>query len=383
MPVAARKGLKPGFLKSYFESFGSIEGWFDPDAAMMFMAYNQLLAAEGRLGAVLEIGVHRGLSAIAVASLRAEGRSFYAIDLFEDLQSHNVSHSGLGSRDAFLRNMARFYDDTSFVRPIAAASGTLDARDFEPDLSFCHVDGGHSAAETYHDMALCSRILAPGGLLALDDYFNPMFPGVSEGALDFRRRHENALVPIAIGYNKVLFQKAPAPFDLNARFAQAFPHAPKSRVELWERPAYLFAAGFGELLDLERSSADRLVGLSDVRIRALIEPQEREISARRGAVVDLPVRVVNQSSMTLRWSDMPFGLTYHLLAGDGAMLRFDNPRSFFRNPVPPDGDQLVTLRVRAPDEPGVYRLELDVVWEGNLWFKERGSPTSVVPLTVV
>jgi Methyltransferase domain len=374
--------LKTDFLKAYLESFGSIEGWFDPDAALLFMAYNQLLAASGLAGAVLEIGVHRGLSAIAVASLRGEGRPFFAIDLFEDLQAQNVSHSGLGSKDAFLRNMRRFYEETSFVRLIAADSSSLKPGDLGSDFSFCHVDGGHSVAETYHDIALCSRILAPGGLLALDDYFNPSFPGVCEGALKFRGLHENELLPIAIGYNKVFFQKLPAPFDLNARFVEVFPNAPKSSVELWEAPAYLFAAGFGELIDLERSAPGRLVPLQEIRIRALLEPQSREISAEPGATVDLPVRVLNQSSMTLRWSDMPFALTYHLLTGEGEMLRFDNPRSFFRSPVAPGQEWVMTVPIRAPDTKGSFRLELDVVWEGNLWFKDRGTPTSFFDLTV-
>jgi hypothetical protein len=86
--------------------------------------------------------------------------------------------------------------------------------------------------------------------------------------------------------------------------------------------------------------------------------------------------------MTLRWGDMPFGLTYHLLAGGGEMLRFDNPRTFFRSPLPPGEEQTTLLPIRAPDTKGAFRLELDVVWEGNFWFKDRGSPTSFVDLVV-
>jgi methyltransferase family protein len=374
--------MNSDFLKKYLASFASIEGWFDPDAALMFMAYNQLIAAVGCAGPVLEIGVHRGLSAIAVASLRGEGQPFFAIDLFEDLQSQNVSHSGGGSKAAFLNNMSRFYEDTSFVRTITAASATIEPEDLGSGFSFCHIDGGHSATETDQDFALACRILAPGGLLALDDYFNPMFPGVCEGALRFRNRNEGAVLPLAIGFNKVLFQKLPAPFDLNARFAESFPDAPRSTVDLWERPAYLFAAGFADFIDLDRSSPGRLVPLSEIRVRTVLVPQSKEISAEAGATVSLPVKVVNESSMTLRWGDMPFGLSYHLLARGGEVLRYENPRAFFRSAIPPGEEQTLTLPVRAPDQPGSYRLELDVVWEGNFWFKDRGSPTALVELSV-
>ena len=66
----------------------------------------------------------------------------------------------------------------------------------------------------------------PGGLLALDDYFNPAFPGVCEGAIKFWLAHDGALTPVAAAFNKVLFQKPPAPLDLNAAFDRRFPYIP-------------------------------------------------------------------------------------------------------------------------------------------------------------
>ena len=112
------------------------------------------------------------------------------------------------------------------MRCIAAPSNTLDSADLGDGFSFCHIDGGHTARETYEDLDLCSRILLPGGLLALDDYFNPAFPGVCEGAIKFWLAHEGALTPVAVGFNKVLFQKTPAPLDLNAEFDAAIPVHP-------------------------------------------------------------------------------------------------------------------------------------------------------------
>ena len=84
--------MKPGFLQSYLDAFASIQGFFSFDAALMFMAYNQLA---GISGDALEIGVHHGLSAIATASLVQPGRRFVAVDLFE-MQDQNHSRSGAG-----------------------------------------------------------------------------------------------------------------------------------------------------------------------------------------------------------------------------------------------------------------------------------------------
>ena len=61
------------FLESYFGAFDRIEGWFSRDAALMFMACNEVMAAHGVAGDVLEIGVHHGLSTIALAAMRGDG----------------------------------------------------------------------------------------------------------------------------------------------------------------------------------------------------------------------------------------------------------------------------------------------------------------------
>jgi hypothetical protein len=38
--------------------------------------------------------------------------------------------------------------------------------------------------------------------------------------------------------------------------------------------------------------------------------------------------------------------------------------------------------VVAPETEGAYTLEVDVVWEGIAWFKDKGNCTSTVKLTV-
>lgn len=202
MTTTAPPPMERSFLLAYLDSFHRIEGWFDYEAALMFMAYNQVLSHHGVAGDVLEIGVHHGLSTIAIASLRGSGSRLYAVDLFEDLQNLNVSRSGGGDRQMFERNMASFFDDTGFVRVLTCPSRSLTPRDLGQALSFCHIDGGHSRQETFSDFRLCYESMRPGGLVALDDYFNPEFPGVCEGAVEFLLKEPAALVPVAIGFSQ-------------------------------------------------------------------------------------------------------------------------------------------------------------------------------------
>lgn len=367
------------FLRSYLDALPSISGWFSPDAALLFMAYNQLAAAHGITGDVLEIGVHHGKSAIGVAALRAPGHSFTAADLFDDLQDLNLSGSGQGSKHAFLRNMRSFHGELDFLRIFAGPSSALRPADLGGEFSFCHIDGGHSAQETYGDLVLCHQILLPGGLVALDDYFNPVFPGVCEGAVTFLREHPGALQPLAIGYNKVIFQRLPAPTDLNTEFVTNFPLVPRQQVTMWEQPAFLFDAGVAPYFDLERSTPNHLAPATEAAVGALIQPRVERLAAKPNEKLTLPVRIVNQSVMALPANA---GLSYHLLNADGGVLRWDNERSYFSPALPPGGERFVEVPVTAPSAAGAYRLELDVVWEGFMWFQDQGCPTSAVDLVV-
>jgi hypothetical protein len=372
------------FLESYFGAFDRIEGWFSRDAALMFMAYNEVLAAHGVAGDVLEIGVHHGLSTVALAAMRRDGAQLVAVDLFDELQAKNVSGSGSGSRAHFERNMRAFFGDITFVRCIAAPSITLDPADLGRGFSFCHVDGGHSARETYDDLDLCSRILLPGGVVALDDYFNPAFPGVCEGAIKFWLANDGVLTPIAAGFNKVLFQKTPAPFDVHAAFARRFPYIPHETATLWETPVHAFSS-FAAFIDTRAASPGALVPNDSFRMDAALTFQDGDVTARAGDTIRIPVRVVNRSTIPFVAGPgtAPFGLSYHLRSDDGREVRFNNARSYFAQPLAPDEERIVDLAVDVPKARGRYTVEADIVWEGITWLKDRGLDTPSLSLLVV
>ena len=371
--------MKPGFLQSYLDAFASIQGFFSFDAALMFMAYNQLA---GISGDALEIGVHHGLSAIATASLVQPGGRFVAVDLFE-MQDQNHSRSGGGQHDVFLRNMQMFFDDLDFMEIVAGSSSELTPEALGSEFSFCHIDGGHSPEETYRDLDLCSSVLLPGGLLALDDYFNPAFPGVSEGAVKFKLEHADRLKPIAIGFNKVLFQKLPVLGELNGDFAETFRRLPAQEAMLWDTPVKYFTSSFLPFFDLENSREHWLVLREEAEVAASFEPPVTKIEAQPGEVVKLPVRVENRSEAPFPHGKATFGLSYHLLSDGGEMLKFDNARSYFEAPLQPGSSLVIELSIQAPVGPGAYLLELDLVWEGMWWLKEKGNPTATIKLIVL
>lgn len=364
------------FVSRYLATFSRIPGWFLPDAYLMLAAYNQLLADRGLAGHVMEIGVYHGLSAIGIASFRGAGRRFVAIDPFDEGQA---PMPGLPSKARFHQNLRRFYPDLSFLTTIAAPSDTVRPSDVGTGFTFCHIDGYHSEEATYADLELCAAVAAPGGLIAVDDYYDPAFPGVAEAAVRFNREHPGTLAPIAIGFKKALFQRQPAAFDLNKRFKETFPQVAAGSALLWRTPVSFFDRSVAVAFDCSRSTPRRLAAAGGA-IAARIAPAASLVSGRAGHTVRVPVEVTNLSNVPLACDGPAFGLSYHLLTAERAPLQFDHPREWFVAPLPPGESRTVIVPVTVPDEPGRYELEFDIVWEGVLWMKEVRNPTAFVAL---
>ena len=367
--------MQPSFLQRYLQAFHRIEGWFEFDAALLFMKYNQLALEPEELGNVLEIGVHHGLSSIAIAAMRGSGKQLTAIDLFHD-QDKNISASGRGDRRCFESNVREFYPDDSFVRVIARPSGELTAADLGLGFTFIHIDGGHSPEEAYHDLKLSYDVAVEGGLIALDDYFNPEHPGVCEGAVEFSLRHPGALRPLIAGYNKVLFQKPrdKGP-DVNAAFLKAFPDLECKTARMWKSPVILLGSSLREHIDLYASTPENFVRFGSHGTRARLMPAVKSIRARPGQHIEVATKVENVSSEAFPSGEGVFGLSYHL-------LEHDNQRAWLPVSLAPKEHCTVRMAVTVPSEPGQYQLEIDLVWEGVMWFKDIGNPTAIVSLLV-
>jgi len=72
---------------------------------------------------------------------------------------------------------------------------------------------------------------------------------------------------------------------------------------------------------------------------------------------------------------MALNLGNHWLDANGRTYRRDDGRSSLGRAVAPGDTVELQLTVTAPDEPGLYTLEVDVVQESVSWFAARGSPT--------
>jgi O-antigen ligase len=115
----------------------------------------------------------------------------------------------------------------------------------------------------------------------------------------------------------------------------------------------------------------------------VVAPSALELPTGRRSSV--PITVTNTGR--LPWDSQatpPMLLSYHWLAADGdRFVTFDGERTPFANPVLPDATVSVDMQVRAPRQPGRYRLEWDLVQEGRLWFSsEPGAVRTMSRATV-
>ena len=63
-------------------------------------------------------------------------------------------------------------------------------------------------------------------------------------------------------------------------------------------------------------------------------------------------------------------------------MQFDNRRSYFDPPIGPGEERVVEMAVEVPADEGDYQVEVDIVWEGMAWLKNRGLHTPRIRLKV-
>jgi hypothetical protein len=199
--------MKKPEVRRFLRDSAGVKGWFFPVDAALFGAVDEIQKLEGIEGDVFEIGVHHGKSAILLARSLREGERIGVCDIFED-QGQNRDASGKGDRDVFLghmHNLAKIGEGD--MRVFAKSSLELSLDDTTDKVRFFHIDGGHWPEIVLSDLVAADKALLPGGVIAIDDVFNPSWPGVGEGFYRFMREHPGRLVPLIIGANKIFLTR--------------------------------------------------------------------------------------------------------------------------------------------------------------------------------
>jgi len=205
-PVEESLTVSPRLREYALRGHLNVDGRLGVGALGLTIAISQRHVTRGVRGAVGQIGIHHGRYFIVLALSRQAGENAVAIDIFED-QHLNADWSGQGDREAFCSNLLRHDVDMSEVVIHKADSLTMSSWELlalskGQNYRMFSVDGGHQVANVLHDLELVAGALSPGGVIVLDDFYNPEWPGVNEGLFKLLAR-SRSLAPFCYGDNKL------------------------------------------------------------------------------------------------------------------------------------------------------------------------------------
>lgn len=182
-----------------------VKGWLQRVDAEIIGSILAFQCRQGIAGSCVEIGVHHGKSFIPLLMALRDDESALCIDIFDE-QSRNLDSSGKGDFNSFQANLAKFHLDPSRICIFKGSSA-----DVKPDyilhqvgpVRFFSVDGGHWKSIVQNDLLLAEKTLAPGGVIALDDYCRAEWPDVTYGYSLWQEDTTSDIIPFAAGSNKL------------------------------------------------------------------------------------------------------------------------------------------------------------------------------------
>ncbi|MDB4726099.1 class I SAM-dependent methyltransferase [bacterium] len=160
-----------------------VDGYATEKHFAAFAVLNDMMEIDG---GVAEIGTYYGKSFLMLNSFVKETYQSFAIDLYGD-QEKNVSVSGDNHLTAqgFQDNLEKYdYHKGKNVEVIKcdtlSNSRMLKDRMHPHPLKFFMVDGGHDYIHATNDLKIAEECISDGGIVILDDFFHPQFPGPTQ-----------------------------------------------------------------------------------------------------------------------------------------------------------------------------------------------------------
>ena len=177
--------------KFIFKDLQTVEGYIDPPDALVFLTLLLAQSTQGLSGGVAEIGVFYGRSYFLFRKVCKGDEKILAIDLFDIDQS---AGEAVTQYSRFLENGQRLGLPIDQDLVIKGDSTQLRPDDIIGKIGrtrFFSIDGGHMLHHVVSDSILALDTLAPHGIIAFDDTFNPAWPEVTVGVTDFLRQRQD------------------------------------------------------------------------------------------------------------------------------------------------------------------------------------------------
>lgn len=134
----------------------------------------------------------------------------------------------------------------------------------------------------------------------------------------------------------------------------------------------------------------KVKSLPETAFRLKWEGNDVPTAMAPGATVKVTVRVSNQGDQV--WRDAKtaeaaepgsaIGMSYRWTRENGAEVSGYTTRWGVPAPVAAGGVAAIPAQVKAPNEPGEYLLQFDLLQEFVAWFQDKGAPKLVIHVSV-
>ncbi len=186
------KMLRYGFLpldsKGYAIFRGmQVRGYPSPKKLYGLLSLSD--AVENVPGSFLEIGSAWGRSTVAMAVYSK--REIWSIDPHIGGVLLQKEGKKLNTWDSFLKTINKF-GLNDYVRPIRATTQEVVNKKLIPDhihFAFAFIDGLHTAEGVIIDLTFALSKIKPGGMIVLDDFFEPVFKDYRDAIESFAEQH--------------------------------------------------------------------------------------------------------------------------------------------------------------------------------------------------
>jgi hypothetical protein len=163
-----------------------IEGWLDVSTATVTAELLNFQAAKNIKGSLLEFGVHKGRYLSLIYGFHDSEERVVGVDaFFERLGVPLLPQWRDHAMGVIKANVEKIWGEVSSLDLLAGLTSQIPfekLKEYAPDgYRFISIDAGHDAESVLGDLLICSRLLSVDGIIAVDDLFNPLVPGVSEG----------------------------------------------------------------------------------------------------------------------------------------------------------------------------------------------------------
>jgi hypothetical protein len=175
--------------KFIFHDLQTIEGYIDPPDALVFLSLLQSQNSKSLAGGIAEIGVFYGRSYYLFRKICGPEQKVVAIDLFDLGQTDDGASPQYGRFLENGRSLGLAVDEELVIKGDSTRLSADDIRAKAGEIRFFSIDGGHMLPHVVADSRLAKDCLAPHGVIAFDDTFNPAWPEVTVGVADFLREN--------------------------------------------------------------------------------------------------------------------------------------------------------------------------------------------------